>query len=93
MSDRKQLNDSYWPELDYSYAYSLPKGFGTAQVNRDVANASADLDEFVLPYEAVRNAHDPDGALMDFLQGTFQATAKLGPRDLQPHQRRHFPPG
>ena len=33
------------------------------------------LKEFVLPYDAVRQADDPDGALMTFLQDTYLAVA------------------
>jgi hypothetical protein len=36
---------------------------------------SKDLGEFLLPYDAVRTAPDPDAALMDFLQSTYEAAA------------------
>ena len=52
---------------------------------------SSDLGEFVLPYEAVRTADDPDRALMDFLGTTFDAAAKTAEWDLEPYTRRHFP--
>jgi hypothetical protein len=32
----------------------------------------------VLPYEAVRTADDPDRALLEFLQTTYEAAAELG---------------
>ena len=35
------------------------------------------LREFVLPYEAVRTAADPDQALLRFLQTTYDAAAEL----------------
>ena len=31
--------------------------------------------EFLLPYEAVRSAADPDATLLAFLQGTYEAAA------------------
>ena len=37
-----------------------------------------DLGEFLLPYEAVRTAADPDAALLDFCQSTYEAAADLG---------------
>jgi hypothetical protein len=33
------------------------------------------LGEFLLPYEAVRTAADPDAALLAFLQSTYEAAA------------------
>ena len=39
------------------------------------------LGEWILPYEAVRGAKDPDGTLMDFLQSTYEAVAGLGQWD------------
>jgi hypothetical protein len=37
----------------------------------------AALGEFLLPYEAVRTAPDPDAALLAFLQTTYEAAANL----------------
>ena len=37
-----------------------------------------DLGEYVLPYEAVRTANDPDAALLNFLQSTYEAGATRG---------------
>jgi hypothetical protein len=59
----------------YSYAYPEPKGFRTAKVRPDAAFFSEALGEFILPYDAVRTASDPDGALLDFLQSTYVAAA------------------
>ena len=59
----------------YSYAYPEPKGFRTAKVRPDAAFFSEALGEFILPYDAVRTAADPDGALLDFLQSTYMAAA------------------
>lgn len=36
---------------------------------------SADLGEFVLPYETARTAGDPDGVLLEFLQDSYEAAA------------------
>ncbi|MGZ4619581.1 MAG: DUF5996 family protein, partial [Frankiaceae bacterium] len=36
------------------------------------------LGEFVLPYDAVRTAADPDSTLLAFLQSTYEAAAELG---------------
>src|SRR5262245_62247988 len=44
----------------YSYAYPAPDGFADATVRPKDAFFSRDLGEFVLPYDAVRTAADPD---------------------------------
>jgi hypothetical protein len=59
----------------YSYAYPGPEGFAAAPVRPAQAFFSRDLGEFLLPYDAVRTAPDPDTALMDFLQSTYEAAA------------------
>ncbi len=87
----------FWPGSDaapapifYSYAYPSPDGFGAATVKPDAATWSDELGEFVLPYEAVRTAPDPDAALMAFLHSTYEAAARLANWDLATIQRRHF---
>ena len=42
---------------------------------------SRELGEFLLPYDAVRTARDPDAALMEFLQSTYTAAADLAKWD------------
>ena len=59
----------------YSYAYPTPEGFGDARVRPGAAFFSRDLGEFVLPYDSVRSAKDPDAVLLDFLQTTYEAAA------------------
>jgi hypothetical protein len=61
----------------YSYAYPTPEGFQSASVSPAAARFDAVLGEFLLPYEAVRSAPDPDAALMAFLQSTYAAAADL----------------
>lgn len=61
----------------YSYAYPTPEEFKDARVEPAGAFFHPDLGEFVLPYDAVRNASDPDAALMAFLQSTYDAAADL----------------
>jgi len=78
----------FWPgggAIDYpafySYAYPAPEGFATARVRPDAAFFSEALGEFILPYDAVRTAADPDGALLDFLQSTYEAAAEAAKWD------------
>jgi hypothetical protein len=62
----------------YSYAYPSPEGFAEARVAPDAAHFDPALGEFILDYDAVRTAEDPDATLLAFLQSTYQAAADLG---------------
>ena len=61
----------------YSYAYPEPVGFSTSTILPREAFYSNDLREFILPYDAVRQAESPDDTLLDFLQTTYEAAADL----------------
>ncbi len=71
----------YWPGgpaeegCFYAYAYPEPPGYRDAQVGPTGARWDGDLGEFVLPYELVRTADDPDATLLEFLQSTYEAAA------------------
>ncbi|HEX8722773.1 MAG TPA: DUF5996 family protein [Pyrinomonadaceae bacterium] len=74
----------FWPggaalpePIFYSYAYPEPEGFKGARVGPGPAYYNKDFGEFVLPYEAVRAADDPDATLTRFLQDTYEAAANL----------------
>jgi hypothetical protein len=73
----------FWPGTGlgypafYSYAYPTPEGFKDAIVQPEAAFFHEGLGEFVLPYEAVREAADPDQALLGFLHSTYEAAAEL----------------
>jgi hypothetical protein len=78
----------FWPgggPIDYaafySYAYPAPEGFADAPVRPAQAFFSKELGEFILPYDAVRSAPDPDAALMGFLQSTYEAAANAAKWD------------
>ncbi len=62
----------------YAYAYPTPTGFADWPVAPSGARFEAALGEFLLPYELVRTAADPDAALTAFLQSTYEAAADLG---------------
>jgi hypothetical protein len=61
----------------YSYAYPTPAGFAEAPVAPAQARFDPALGEFLLPYDVVRHASDPDAALLAFLQSTYEAAADL----------------
>lgn len=62
----------------YAYAYPEPDGFADHPVGPPDAFYSRDFRQFLLPYEAVRTAPDPDRALLQFLHTTYEAAADLG---------------
>jgi hypothetical protein len=61
----------------YSYAYPTPKGFADVRVAPEGAHFDSRLGEFLLPYDAVRRAADPESLLTAFLQSTYGAAADL----------------
>ena len=65
----------------YSYAYPEPKGFSAAKVQPDAAFYTDKLREFILPYDAVRTAEQPDRVLLDFAQSAYDAASQLGKWD------------
>lgn len=62
----------------YAYAYPEPKGFREHRIGVDAATYDTNLGEFLLPYEVVRTAADPDATLLRFLQDTYEAAAIPG---------------
>jgi hypothetical protein len=78
----------FWPGTGlgypafYSYAYPTPEGFKDAAVQPEAAFFHEGLGEFVLPYKAVREAADPDQALLGFLHSTYEAAAELAGWDV-----------
>jgi len=77
----------------YSYAYPEPAGFSAEAVKPGGAFYSADLREFILPYDIVRQPEAPDHTLLDFLQSTYEAAANLAKWDRRSLERDHDPKG
>ena len=78
----EESSAGFWPgsgAIDYpafySYAYPEPAGFRSTRVRPDAAFFSETLSEFILPYDAVRTAAQPDQVLLEFLQSTYEAAA------------------
>ena len=89
----------FWPGTGfgeaafYAYAWPEPPGYRERKLAPAAAVFSETLQEFVLPYEAVRSAEDPDGTLLSFLQSSYEAAADLAgwdraalERDGSPHR-------
>jgi hypothetical protein len=84
----KELSSAgFWPGMGlgeaafYSYAYPEPDGYRERPVQPEAAYYLDEMGEFVLPYEAVRTADDPDATLLAFLQSTYAAAADLADWD------------
>lgn len=78
----------FWPgggSIDdasfYAYAYPEPEGFSTYPILPGDAYYHPEMREYILPYEAVRAANQPDEALLQFLQATYEAGAELASWD------------
>jgi hypothetical protein len=79
------ISHGWWPGQGplgkaafYSYTAPAPEGLREAKIQPSQAFYSDELGgEFVLLYDDVRNAANPDQALMDFLQSTYEAGANL----------------
>ena len=78
------ISHGWWPGQGplgkpafYSYTAPAPEGLGDAKIKPEQGFYSNDLSEFVLLYDDVRSAGDPDAALMDFCQSTYEAGANL----------------
>ena len=83
---RELSSCGFWPGggeegAFYAYAYPEPDGFATYPVRPEQAFFSADFGQFLLPYETVRTAPDPDRTLSDFLHTTYEAAAERGSWD------------
>jgi hypothetical protein len=81
----EEASIGFWPGSDaypraafYAYAYPAPAGYGEARVEPAAAEYDTTMGEFLLPYDAVRNAPDPDAALLAFCRSTYDAAADLG---------------
>jgi len=68
-------NEQFPAAAFYSYAYPEPATFRDRTVRPDGARFEPKLGEFILPYDFVRRARDPDAALMAFLTSTYEAAA------------------
>jgi len=71
----------------YVYAYPEPAGYGDTGLRTAEASYNKDLGQFILPYDAVRNARDPDALLLGFLQETYAAAADLAKWDRKALER------
>lgn len=70
----------------FSYAYPEPQGFPEAPMNAETYY-DRDLGQFILLYDAIRQASSPDDLVMDYLRLTYEAAANLGRWDRRALER------
>ena len=82
------ISAGFWPGSGdvrypafYAYAAPEPSGFSTSPILPAGAFYDLQLKEFLLPYDAVRQAASSRKMLLDFLESTYEAGANLGKWD------------
>ena len=87
--DQENVACGFWPgnpnhagvELGepafYAYIYPEPSGFKEADIRPAAARYDTRLGEFILPYEDVRRAAEPERALLEFFRSTYAAATEL----------------
>ena len=82
------ISHGFWPGQGplgkpsyYSYTAPAPDGLSDAKLQPSAAYYSNDMSEFLLHYDDVRTASNPEATLMQFLQSTYEAGADLAKWD------------
>ena len=81
-------NGGYGRAAFFVYAYPEPTGYGDTRLGTPEAFYDTGLGQFILPYDAVRQAADPDRLLLGFLQETYEAAAELAKWDRETLERK-----
>jgi hypothetical protein len=71
----------------YAYSYPEPPGLADASIQPNAAYYHPVLHEWILPYEAVRTAEEPDRMVLEFLQSTYEAAADRAKWDREALER------
>ena len=93
-AEQEQALAGFWPGNDrlpepafVAYTYPEPPGCRTAAIQADAAYFHHELAEFVLPYEQVRRAADPEQLILDFYRSTYEIGATLASWDRKARER------
>jgi hypothetical protein len=78
------ISHGFWPGSGpllqpafYAYAVPEPAGLKEVRVRPDAAYYHRELNEFILPYDAVRAADAPEAMLHAFIDSTYERAADL----------------
>ena len=80
-------NGGYGRAAFYVYAYPEPAGYGDAPLRNAEAFYDKKVEQFILPYDAVRQARDPDALVLGFFQETYERAADLAKWDRKALER------
>ena len=76
------ISHGFWPgggavdsPVFYSYTAPAPAGLDKEPIHPGLY--STEMSEFILPYDEVRQSGSPDEALLEFMQSTYEAGARL----------------
>jgi len=76
------ISHGFWPgggavesPIFYSYTAPAPAGLDKEPIRPGLY--STELSEFILPYDEVRQSASPDETLLEFMQSTYEAGARL----------------
>ena len=82
------ISHGFWPGSGniqmpafYSYAAPEPAGFAQTPISPAAAFYNPETGGFILPYDDVRRADEPERMLSEFLQSTYEAAANLAKWD------------
>jgi uncharacterized protein DUF5996 len=84
--DEEVISLGFWPgdawggtteAMFYSYTVPAPAGLAAQRIGPAAAGWSDALQEFMLPYDDVRRAADPEAMILEFAQSTYDAGATL----------------
>jgi hypothetical protein len=88
------ISAGFWPgnggfgtPAFYCYAAPEPEGLSAEPIRPAAALYNNELKEFILKYDDVRAASSPDQAVLDFLQSTYEAAARLANWDRAAFER------
>ncbi|RAN81950.1 hypothetical protein B5P43_09685 [Bacillus sp. SRB_336] len=89
------ISHGFWPGSGpllepalYAYAAPEPPGLKDAHVQPQAAYYHRELNEFILPYDAVRQAEAPDEMIHAFIDSTYATAADMAKWD-RPALERH----
>ena len=89
------ISHGWWPGQGplgkpafYSYTAPAPPGLSDVKIRPAKAFYSTDMSEYLVLYDDVRTATNPDAALMEFLESTYEAGASLAKWDRAALERR-----
>ena len=97
-ADQEEALAGFWPGNDklpepafVAYVYPEPPGCRTATIYPDAAFFHPELAEFILPYENIRLAADPDQLILEFYRSTYEIGATLAGWDRAALERADVP--